>query len=87
MRKGTVTFKMLEIIVVGQISVLTGMSHLKTLGSSSFNTMSLLTTARIAHHVLIQSFHSLPIILMSFTLMKKIYRESTVHYADIFADK
>lgn len=71
MRKGTVTFKMLEITAVGQISVLTGMSDLKTSGSSSLNTVSLLITARIAYHVLIQSFHSLPIILMSFTLMEK----------------
>lgn len=65
------TFKMLEITAVGQISVLTGMSDLKTSGSSSLNTVSLLITARIAYHVLIQSFHSLPTILMSFTLMEK----------------
>ena len=69
--KGTVTFKMLEIIALGQISVLTRMSDLIALGSSYLNTMSLLTTASIAHHVLMQSFHSLPIILMSFTFTEK----------------
>lgn len=48
--KGTVTFKMLEIIAQGQISVLTRMSDLIALGSSYLNTMSLLTTASTAHH-------------------------------------
>ena len=85
-RKGKVTFKMLKITAVVQISVLTGMSDLKTSGSSSLNTMSLLTTARIAYHVLIQRFTASPLSWWASCLWKNL-QESTVHYADIFADK
>ena len=87
MRKGTVTFKMLEITAVGQISVLTGMSGLK-----NFRVLIL------QHHVFAyhsQNCASCPNTELSqpphypdeLYAYEKIYRESTVHYADIFADK